>query len=264
MLNRETLGQGPNLTLLHGWGADNGVWRAWVSTHLAPQFTCYLIELPGFGQSPSIEAETPEQIRTAWRAAVIEVLPAAPTALLGWSLGGLVAQDVALAVPARVERLIGLCTSPRFVQAEHWQHGVPPALIADFLQALVVDGAALLKRFWLLQWQGDAKARLLMRQFVSEMRSRQLPSLTGLQQGLVLLRTLDFRAQLPSLSQPTLWLLGEKDPLIPVSWVQQLAQLQPHGQVKVLPHAAHLPFRSHPEETAAALISFLKETPVTA
>ena len=256
MLNRETLGQGSNLTLLHGWAADNGVWRDWINTYLAPHFTCHLIELPGFGQSAPIEAETPEAIRTAWRNAVIEALPDAPTALLGWSLGGLVAQDVSLVAPDRVTRLIGLCTSPRFVQVEGWRHGVPPKLIVDFLQALAVDAGALLKRFWLLQWQGDRQAKVLMRQFMQEMRGRSLPTLRGLEQGLVLLRTLDFRAQLPGLAQPTLWLLGAKDPLIPVSWVEQLVQLQPHGQVKVLPHAAHLPFRSHPAETAEAICRF--------
>lgn len=256
MLNRETLGQGPNLTLIHGWAADNGVWRAWVEAELAPHFTCHLIELPGFGDSPVIEAEAPATMRRLWREALIEALPEGETALLGWSLGGLLAQDVALYAPARITHLIGLTTSPRFVQAEHWQHGVPPQLVADFLETLVVDMALLLKRFWMLQWQGSPQARKLMKQFVAEMKGRSLPRLTGLRQGLELLRTLDFRAQLSRITQPTLWLLGEKDPLIPVDWVEQLATLQPQAEVVVIPDAAHLPFRSHPQETAQAIIQF--------
>jgi len=256
VLNRETLGQGPNLTLIHGWAADNGVWRTWVEAELAPHFTCHLIELPGFGDSPVIEAETVSHIRQRWRAAVIEALPPGQTALLGWSLGGLIAQDVLLHAPERISHLIGLATSPRFVQVEGWQHGVPPQLVADFMQALVVDMALLLKRFWMLQWQGNPGARRLMKQFVAEMKGRSLPKLTGLRQGLILLRTLDFRQQLNQITQPTLWLLGEKDPLIPVGWVEQLATLQPQAQVVVIPDAAHLPFRSHPQETAQAIIQF--------
>lgn len=256
MLNRETLGQGPNLTLIHGWAADNGVWRAWIEAALAPYFTCHLIELPGFGKSPVIEANTPAAIRRLWREALIEALPEGETALLGWSLGGLLAQEVTLCVPERITHLIGLATSPRFVQAEHWQHGVPPQLVADFLETLVLDVALLLKRFWMLQWQGSPQARQLMKQFVAEMKGRGLPSLTGLRQGLELLRTLDFREALSRIDQPTLWLLGEKDPLIPVGWVRQLADLQPHARVVVIPDAAHLPFRSHPAETAAAIRHF--------
>ncbi len=256
MLNRETLGSGPNLTLIHGWAADNGVWHEWVLAELAPHFTCHLIELPGFGQSPVIEADTPETIRRTWREALIDALPEGQTALLGWSLGGLLAQDIALHSPARITHLIGLATTPRFVQAEHWQHGVPSQLVADFLETLVLDVALLLKRFWMLQWQGSPQARKLMKQFVAEMKGRSLPSLTGLRQGLELLRTLDFRQQLHQIKQPTLWLLGEKDPLIPVDWVQQLTNIQPHAQVKVIADAAHLPFRSHPQETAQAIVRF--------
>ena len=257
MLNRETLGHGPHLTLIHGWAADNGVWKPWVETYLAPHFTCHLIELPGFGDSPPVEADTPEAIRTAWRQALIEALPDEPTALLGWSLGGLMAQDIALHASERVTHLVGLCTTPRFVQADGWRHAVPPRLVGEFIETLALDVALLLKRFWMLQWQGDPNARALMKQFVQEMTSRRLPSLTGLRQGLELLRTLDFRADLPRLAQPTLWLLGEKDPLIPADWVRQLAALQPHARVEIIPGAAHLPFRSHPDLTAAALRAFL-------
>jgi len=259
-LNRETLGQGPNLTLIHGWAADNAVWRPWVEDWLAPHFTCHLIELPGFGRSPPVEADTPEAIRLRWREALIDALPDGRTALLGWSLGGLMAQDITLHAPERVLHLIGLCTAPRFVQAEGWRHGIPPALIEDFLSAVAKDAAALLKRFWLLQWQGDASARRLMRQFVAEMKGRRLPTLTGLTQGLTLLRTLDFRDDLPRLQQPTLWLLGENDPLIPVDWVQNLSCLQPHAQVQIIKQAAHLPFRSHPDATASAIRTFMSHT----
>ncbi len=254
MLNRETFGSGPNLTLIHGWGADNGVWRDWAQACLSEHFTCHLIELPGFGHSPIVDAETSEAVRRLWREALIEALPEGETALLGWSLGGLLAQDIALHAPERITHLIGLATSPRFVQAESWEHGVPPRLIADFLEVLVLDVALLLKRFWMLQWQGSPRARRLMKQFVAEMKGRSLPSLTGLRQGLALLRTLDFRAQLSRITQPTLWLLGEKDPLIPVGWVRQLADLQPHAQVVVIPDAAHLPFRSHPRYVATTIL----------
>ena len=132
-------------------------------------------------------------------------------------------------------------------------------MLADFLETLLLDAALLLKRFWILQWHGDPKARTLMKQFVAEMQGRSMPSLTGLRQGLELLRTLDFRAVLATLEMPTLWLLGGKDPLFSVAWMEEIARLQPAARVEVIEDAAHLPFRSHPEETAAAVLAFCQQ-----
>ncbi|MEZ5449424.1 MAG: hypothetical protein R3E89_10720 [Thiolinea sp.] len=65
----------------------------------------------------------------------------------------------------------------------------------------------------------------------------------ALADGLAILENADFSQQLPAL--PTRWLLGRLDRLIPVSLAEVLQQ---QGQaVEVFPHAAHVPFITHPE-----------------
>jgi non-heme chloroperoxidase len=54
-----------------------------------------------------------------------------------------------------------------------------------------------------------------------------------------LLRTLDFRAELPKISQPTLVLHGEKDALITKTDSEALAQALPHGRFQALPGRGH-------------------------
>ena len=65
-LHTETFGKGESLCLIHGWGAQNSVWRDWAKTHLAPHFEVTLIDLPGFGDSPKLELQTGADINQAW------------------------------------------------------------------------------------------------------------------------------------------------------------------------------------------------------
>lgn len=261
MVHVERMGQGPDLVLIHGWAASNGVWRGWVSDYLAPHFHCHLVELPGHGDSPlpACKDEQDSARLSCWLSEIIPVLPTERFALLGWSLGGLLAQCLAERFPQRITHLILMASTPRFVQTEGWPWGVSPVLMRDFMQALIRDSGQLLRRFWALQWQGDVRSKALMRQFVQEMRQRRLPRLQALKEGLLLLKQLDCRSVLPELTMPTLWLLGERDPLIRVDMVEKLATWQPHGKVHVLPGAAHLPFRAWPEETAQAILAFLRQ-----
>ncbi|WP_232504105.1 pimeloyl-ACP methyl ester esterase BioH [Thiomicrospira microaerophila] len=259
-LYTHTFGQGPSLTLIHGWGAQSAVWRDWAQSRLAADFQLTLIDLPGFGESSAIENKV--DVNQAWLSALADVLPE-NTHLLGWSLGGLMAQQLACLYPEKVKTLTCLASTPRFVQADDWAYGISMPLMADFIKALGLDSAALLNRFWKLQLQGGDGARQLMKHFVSQMQNRQLPSFQGLQQGLHLLRDLDLRDRLGDIHQPTLWLLGEKDPLVPLAITQDLIACQSHAKVCVIEGAAHVPFFSHPEQTAAALIGFLKEQHVS-
>lgn len=50
-LSYQVIGEGKPLIVLHGWGSSSRV-MAPVSRVLAPNHTCYLIDLPGFGLSP--------------------------------------------------------------------------------------------------------------------------------------------------------------------------------------------------------------------
>jgi len=249
-----------SLTLIHGWGADNQTWLSWAQTRLHPHYQLHLIELPGFGQShPIAHSKNAEDhtINEAWLTALAEALPER-THLLGWSLGGLLAQQLAARYPQKILSLICLASTPRFTQNDGWRWAVSPPLLADFIQALVYESGAVLKKFWRLQLQGSDNARPLMKQLTAQMEDRHLPSYSGLMQGLRLLKYIDNRPLLAQLTLPTLWLLGEKDPLIPADMITDLKTLQPYSDIQIIAGASHMPFFSHPQQTAEALLSFLQ------
>lgn len=247
----------PNLTMIHGWAADNGVWQEWVQEQLAPHFNVYLIELPGFGQSPAIEEITDDKVNTAWLEALAKQLPE-KTHLLGWSLGGLMTQQLALNYPDKIQSLICMASTPRFTQNDNWKLAVSPPLIIDFIKAISIEAGRVLKQFWSLQLQGSDDARSLIKRYRQHMSGRSLPKLDGLLQGLTLLKDIDNRSKLKDIQPMTLWLLGEHDPLIPKELVDEIHQLQPSAQVHILEDASHMPFFSHPDETAAVIVDFIK------
>ncbi|MBF6057440.1 MULTISPECIES: pimeloyl-ACP methyl ester esterase BioH [Thiomicrorhabdus] len=254
MLHVDQFGTGPDLTLIHGWGAQNAVWLPWARDYLGQSFRVTLIELPGFGQSPVLEDS--EQTEQDWLNAILQVMPAR-THLLGWSLGGLLAQRIALQTPDRVESLICLASTPRFTQTDQWRWAVSPSLLGDFMHAIQADTLATLKHFWKLQIQGSDGARQLIRQFTQRMQDNKMPAMKGLIQGLKLLKEIDCRPQAQDIQCPVLWLLGEKDPLIPQEFIAEFSKIQPFAKTNIIHGAAHMPFLSHPQQTADAITAFI-------
>lgn len=149
----QTEGQGNcHLVLLHGWGLNAEVWHC-ISAELASHFTLHLVDLPGFGRSQGFGAMTLE--------AMVEcVLKQAPdkAVWLGWSLGGLVASQVALMHPERVQALVTVASSPRFSAHEDWP-GIKPEILAGFQQQLSEDFQRTVERFLALQTLGTETAR---------------------------------------------------------------------------------------------------------
>jgi len=173
-------------------------------------------------------------------------------------LGGLLAQKIANQSPERIQSLICLASTPRFIQADDWQWAVSPSLIADFIQAVGTDTAATLKHFWKLQIQGSDGARQLIKQFMTKIKDSRLPTMKGLLQGLELLKSIDCRPCAQDIQCSVLWLLGENDPLIPKDFITEFSTIQPTAKVEILCGAAHMPFISHPSETAEQIILFIQ------
>jgi 3-oxoadipate enol-lactonase len=95
----------PLITFIHGAGLDHRVFAPQLAV-LAPFFRCLLLDLPGQGQSQP--AVTPFSVPGAAQdlVALLDHLGIAQTILVGVSLGGTIAQEVALCFPERVKALV--------------------------------------------------------------------------------------------------------------------------------------------------------------
>lgn len=258
-LYRNALGSGPDLVLLHGWGLHGGIFAGLARTLSASQrVTC--IDLPGHGRSPF---EPPFHDLDSLVAAVEPALPAECT-LLGWSLGGMVALRLAAARHPRVRRLVLVATTPRFVAAPDWPHGLEHAVVEDFARQLAEDHRGVLGHFLTLQARGDERQRALVRDLRAIVAARPEPLPVALAAGLRVLRESDLRAEAAPVEVPTLVVGGEYDRLTRPGAALDLARRIPGARHVSLPGASHAPFLSHPGEFLRTLEAFLGETALAA
>lgn len=251
-LHAETTGTGSDLVLLHGWGMNNSVWSG-ILPSLAQHFRLTLIELPGHGGS---SYDRGQRELDAWVGACLETAPARAH-WLGWSLGGQIAQRAALIAPERIDQLMLVCSTPRFVRADDWLCAMLGSTLHQFADALKRDHQQTLARFLSLQVQGDELARETLRLLRHEVAQHPAPDPWALEHGLELLLTVDIRAQLNQLQCPTFWILGEKDALVPGSVEKDLRELQiPKSEFRLLKGCAHAPFISHPDQSIELVKQF--------
>ena len=246
VLHIDTSGEGPDLVMLHGWGMNAGVWQQ-ISNALANQFRLYRVDLPGHGQS-----QRPSRAVTLqdWAEQVAEsVIPHlnGPACWLGWSLGGMVAVQLASQFPQQVKRLLLIATSLRFCQADDWPEAVAPDVLQSFATDLQQDHRLTLQRFLGLQVMGDTQARQTLKQLRQCLLAQPEPARNALQTGLDILRSADLRPLAARLELPVMLLGGEKDRLVSPAALHNVASLLPQCQLEILPAAGHAPFISQPE-----------------
>ncbi|WP_409158710.1 pimeloyl-ACP methyl ester esterase BioH [Pectobacterium sp. B2J-2] len=242
-----------DLVLLHGWGLNAQVWQNIVA-RLAPHFRLHLVDLPGYGRSQGFGPMSLSDMAD-------RVLVQAPerAVWLGWSLGGLVASQIALRAPSQVEKLITVASSPCFSAQDNWP-GIKPDVLQGFQQQLSEDFQRTVERFLALQTLGTDSARQDARLLKSVVLEQPMPSVEVLNGGLDILRQADLRQSLAALTQPFLRVYGALDGLVPRKVASLLDQQWPDSSSLVIPKAAHAPFISHPDAFVEAIMAFSQRT----
>jgi pimeloyl-[acyl-carrier protein] methyl ester esterase len=244
-------GSGPvPLVLLHGWAMHGGVFED-LAGALRERCTLYIVDLPGHGYScDSTLALEPQ----ACAAAIAEATP--PAIWVGWSLGGLIAQQAALSLP-QVRALGVLCSTPKFSRGEDWPYGSEPKLVRQLATDLESDYHATIERFLALEAMGSPDPRGELRHLRSLVFARGEPDLRILQEGIRILDQTDLRGEIPSLSLPSTWISGRRDRLASSAAMQWTAQ-QCGGHFTEIEHAGHAPFFGHTDAVVAALNPLLE------
>ena len=240
-LHVEITGSGPDLVLLHGWGMHSGIWGG-VRDDLARDFCVHAVDLPGYGASPPCHPYDLQQLAQT----VASVLPAR-TGVIGWSLGGLVAQRLALSQPQQVERLMLVGTSPCFVQRADWSCGIEAEILQVFASDLERDYASTLLRFLSLQVRNGENVRTVLKYLRVALFARGVPSAEVLRAGLNILLESDLRSAVGKLAPPLSIVHGERDTLAPAEAARWLEAHVPGARLTMIPGCAHAPFLSHPE-----------------
>ncbi len=179
------------------------------------------------------------------------VLAEAPErfALLGFSLGGMVAMETALSAPKRVRGLALINTTPLPVVPE--LHGPRRTAVE---QARVMGMARFLReRLW-PQYRGRVECPEVLP--LLEDMAESLGDVVFARQTELALGRSDFRPRLGAVACPVLLLAGAEDKVCPPAIQQELAAALPHSTRSMLPGVGHFALLESPDEVASSVAAW--------
>jgi malonyl-CoA O-methyltransferase len=237
--------------LIPGWSTQADIFE-WLLPALAQHFVIDLAFIKNLAKAESLSALA-EQLFTE-----IHRITDKPVWLVGWSLGGNIALEIANKHPEKVLGLTCIASNPVFVANEQWPDAMNAAQFAKFKQGISANSDKTLRRFDLLQAKGDDEEKLLaksLQDYRLKLKSEQGTwSDQSLLQGL---RFLEQAAQvelLKNIAVPCQFLLADNDQLVPISVKEKIAALNSSIEVLTLENAGHLPFLNHSAVFFQALI----------
>lgn len=249
ILHHEIVGAGPQVVMLHPVGLDLTFMRP-VAAIAQDRYRILSIDLRGHGKSPA----TPPAIGFSGNVEdvheTLHHLGFAPAGVVGFSFGGMIAQELVLKYPGDVTAL-ALCACPSTQAPESRETMARRATDAEAGgMAAVLD--ATLKRWFTDDFRARgghaaARARLLS------------DNVSGWAEAWRAISSLDALPRLGELRVPTICVAGELDLSSRPAAVKTIANAIPGARYTELPGAPHMIFIEQPRETTNAVFSFFDE-----
>jgi pimeloyl-ACP methyl ester carboxylesterase len=253
VLHHAVRGSGAPLLLLNGIGLDLQAWGP-AADLLARERRLVLADARGTGGSGPSPGPATTAGMAADALALLDHLGLERVDVLGLSLGGLVAQELALLAPGRVRALVLAATAARLPgrsrrALDAWRRLIRTGADADALrreQVAWVLGTATL--------EDDATTELV----VGAMSGAPAPSPEGYSAQCDACLAHDSGARAPGIRAPALVLGGRDDALIPPGATEALARLLPRARLETLP-GGHAFLLESAAPAAEAVLRFLRE-----
>lgn len=246
----DTIGTGDPLLLVPGLGDPaDAAWR--VLPALAGRHTVVLVDNRGAGRSdPAGQSFTIADLaRDA--AGVLDRIGLGPAHVAGFSMGGLIAQELALGEPEIVRSLILGCTSPGGRDAVPMSAAAAPALVPGRRYSRA-------DRLW-----GEARvcyapstSRAAIEEDIEAKLRRPVNRLGYAAQLGAVGRYRGAGRRLRDWTGPTLIVHGTADQVVPVANAERLAALVPHAQLRLIEGAGHILMTDATDELVAAMVEF--------
>ncbi|MCQ2028266.1 alpha/beta fold hydrolase [Stutzerimonas zhaodongensis] len=173
----------------------------------------------------------------------------------GWSLGGMLAAELAARRVDTCRGLITIASNPCFRARPQWPEAMAADIFDAFHEAFRLDPEETLKRFRLLCSRGGYDPRTLARQ-LEVSQSASAPAV--LNAGLQLLADLDGRGALHGYFGPQLHLFADGDALVPAAACDALRRWMPGVEAELLAGASHALPLERADDVASAIAAFIK------
>ena len=252
-----SIGSGSPLVLLNGTASPMSEWDPALLGALASQRRVIVFDYPGLGQSgPAPDSWTFDHAADwidAWLGAIE---PAGPVDVLGWSMGGFIAQRLAVRHPERIHRLVLAATNPggdATVLGPRWvQEADSSGSLAGYLSTnYPPDGRTAGERFLTRLENAVSSGRYPEAEVPTRTRRAMVRAEDPWLRGDTNL------AELGTLALPTLVITGRADIITPVANSRVLARAIPGARLVLMPDAGHSFLFQRPRQAAAMISRFL-------
>lgn len=247
VLPHQRAGAGVPLVLVHGYLGGSRQWAQEIA-HFSGGFDVIAPALPGFAEASDLQACNRIGDMADAVIALLDDLQVKQFILLGHSMGGMIAQEMAAKVGNRVLGLILYGTGPVGLLPDRFES------IEVSRERLINDGVETTSRRIAAKWfrDGDAARGFDLVAKIGSATSREA-ALAGLDA----MAHWDGRGALETLTMPTLILWGELDQSYRWNQIDLLWRRLPNAQLAVIPGASHAASLEKPHLFLAVLDDFL-------
>lgn len=246
----ETVGTGPPLLLMQGLGYARRGWGPAIE-RLAESFCVTFYDNRGIGESDKPAGPYTATDLAEDAVAVLDAVGDERAHVVGASLGGMAAQELAIARPDRVDRLVLACTTPGGADA----FPLPAKTLALFAEAPTLAPDVALRKFVANSLSDSAPDELV--EEIYQWRVANPPDPAGWQAQAAAGTTYDGGGRASEIAAPTLVVHGTEDNVVDMRNAELLAGLIPDARVELLDGCGHLMFWEQPERFVAVVEEFL-------
>ena len=176
----------------------------------------------------------------------------ASTNVVAWSMGGLIAIRLALAVPEQINKIVFIASAANFVNQKT---AIDPVWFENFQSDFRNRPEATLKKFLALQTKGDEFAQSALRQLRDILPVDQY-DFNECDLALSMLANLDLNSELKRLPCSAKFIHGECDAVLPVQ-AGRAAAAKCGAKFYSIPAAGHVVHVSHPQTVSKHILEFL-------
>jgi pimeloyl-[acyl-carrier protein] methyl ester esterase len=232
-----------HIVFIPGWGMRGTIWSP-IAERLKTSFFIDYVEWDGVETMADFKQKAVQLVEEKGLSSFIPI---------GWSLGSLIALELAISVPKKIERLILISGTSRFTKGDGYDAGWERRVVERMKRQLVRNRKQTLSSFFasLLCEEEQDKAIDFERYFHNTDEQ-------GLLVGLDYLMTADVRFALREITAPLLLIHGEEDTICPpLASRYILEQTSGNAILKLLPKTGHVPFLTKTDECARLIQSFV-------
>ena len=250
-LRYDRAGAGPTVLLIHGWLGNRSFWERQVAA-LRDRYTVVTVDLRGHGESSPPRTGYTMAGMAADLEQLVRAIGAQKVALVGWSMGGLIAQELARRLGDRVTALVLVGTTAGALTDPKNPHG-NPALAEEMRKGVAEDFRAFVRTFAPTLFKAGAASPLVA--WTTGQLQRTPPHVA--QACLESILSVDLRDKLSALKVPTLVIHGRHEATFPVAMAEEMKKGIPGAQLVIFEESAHSPHLEEPERFNEVVGAFL-------